>query len=302
MEQIQKINKAAKKRKRKENLTAYSFIAPNFLGFAIFTLGPIIFAIILSFYKWDGSNPMEFIGFDNFTRMWGDSRVQAAFINTIVFVIGTVPLTLIFSLFLAVLLNKKIKGRNIFRTVSFFPYVASLVAVAAVWNMIFSPVNGPINEILKTLGMMDPPRWAADKNWAMVTIIFFSVWKQIGYYMVIFLAGLQGISEEMYEASELDGANSWQKFRNVTLPQLRPVTFFVMMMLTINSFKVYDQVYMITQGGPGTSTLVLVYEIYNTAFKNWDLGYSSAISMLLFVLVLLVTVFQFKGEKGFVNE
>ncbi|WPC08955.1 sugar ABC transporter permease [Globicatella sp. PHS-GS-PNBC-21-1553] len=302
MEQTKTLSKSARKRKLVDTLTAYSFIAPNFIGFAIFTLGPIIFAVLLSFYDWDGSNPMKYIGINNYTRMVADPRVRAAFMNTIIFVIGTVPLTLVCSLGLAVLLNQQIRGRNIFRTISFFPYVASLVAVAAVWNMIFSPVNGPINEILERLGVMDPPRWAADKDWAMITVIFFSVWKQMGYYMVIFLAGLQGITAELYEAAELDGASNWGKFRNVTLPQLRPVTFFVLMMLTINSFKVYDQVYMITQGGPGTSTLVLVYEIYNTAFKNWNLGYSSAISMLLFVLVLVVTIVQFRGESNFAKE
>ncbi|MGO4937848.1 carbohydrate ABC transporter permease [Fundicoccus sp. Sow4_H7] len=293
---------ARKKRKLKESLVAYSFIAPNFIGFAVFTLVPIIFAIVLSFFDWDGSNPMEFIGFDNFVRMWNDPRVHTAFWNTIIYALGTVPLTIVTSLGLAVLLNRNIKGRNFFRTISFFPYVASLVAVAAVWNMIFSPVNGPINQILNYLGVVNPPRWAADRDWAMVTVIFFSVWKQMGYYMVIFLAGLQGISSEMYEAAELDGASKWQQFLNVTLPQLKPVIFFVLMILTINSFKVYDIIYMITQGGPGTSTLVLVYEIYNTAFRNWNLGYSSAISMLLFVVVLIVTVIQFRGEKNFANE
>lgn len=300
--EIYEQSKNRNRKKIKENLIAYSFIIPNFLGFAIFTLGPIIFAIFLSFFEWDGSNPMEFIGLGNFLRMWNDVRVHDAFWNTLIYVVGTVPLTLALAMGLAILLNQKIKGRNIFRTISFFPYVASLVAVAAVWNMIFSPTNGPINEILRLLGVLDPPRWAADSDWAMITVIFFSVWKQMGYYMVIFLAGLQGISSELYEAAELDGANRWGKFWNVTLPQLRPVTFFVLMILTINSFKVYDIVYMITQGGPGTSTLVLVYEIYNTAFRNWNLGYSSAISMLLFVVVLVVTVVQFRGEKNFAKE
>lgn len=300
--EIYEQSKNRNRKKIKENLIAYSFIIPNFLGFAIFTLGPIIFAIFLSFFEWDGSNPMEFIGLGNFVRMWNDVRVHDAFWNTLIYVVGTVPLTLALAMGLAILLNQKIKGRNIFRTISFFPYVASLVAVAAVWNMIFSPTNGPINEILRLLGVLDPPRWAADSDWAMITVIFFSVWKQMGYYMVIFLAGLQGISSELYEAAELDGANRWGKFWNVTLPQLRPVTFFVLMILTINSFKVYDIVYMITQGGPGTSTLVLVYEIYNTAFRNWNLGYSSAISMLLFVVVLVVTVVQFRGEKNFAKE
>lgn len=291
-----------KKRKLKERLTAYSFIAPNFIGFAIFTLGPIFFAIMLAFHQWDGSNDMTFIGLDNFTEMFGDDRVKDALWNTVVYVLATVPLTLACALFLATLLNSKIKGRNIFRTIAFFPYVASLVAVAAVWNMIFHPVNGPINEILRMIGILDPPRWAADSEWAMFTLVLFSVWKQMGYYMVIFLAGLQGVSEELYEAANLDGAGRWEKFWHVTLPQLRPVTFFVLMILTINSFKVYDFVYMITQAGPGTSTLVLVYEIYNTAFLNWNLGYSSAISMLLLGLVLIVTLVQFLGEKKFTNQ
>ncbi|GEL67168.1 carbohydrate ABC transporter permease [Marinilactibacillus psychrotolerans] len=291
-----------KKRKLKERLTAYSFIAPNFIGFAIFTLGPIFFAIMLAFHQWDGSNDMTFIGLDNFREMFGDDRVKDALWNTIVYVLATVPLTLACALFLATLLNSKIKGRNIFRTIAFFPYVASLVAVAAVWNMIFHPVNGPINEILRMIGILDPPRWAADSEWAMFTLVLFSVWKQMGYYMVIFLAGLQGVSEELYEAANLDGAGRWGKFWHVTLPQLRPVTFFVLMILTINSFKVYDFVYMITQAGPGTSTLVLVYEIYNTAFLNWNLGYSSAISMLLLGLVLIVTLVQFLGEKKFTNQ
>lgn len=291
-----------KKRKLKERLTAYSFIAPNFIGFAIFTLGPIFFAIMLAFHQWNGSNDMTFIGLDNFTEMFGDDRVKDALWNTVVYVLATVPLTLACALFLATLLNSKIKGRNIFRTIAFFPYVASLVAVAAVWNMIFHPVNGPINEILRMIGILDPPRWAADSEWAMFTLVLFSVWKQMGYYMVIFLAGLQGVSEELYEAANLDGAGRWEKFWHVTLPQLRPVTFFVLMILTINSFKVYDFVYMITQAGPGTSTLVLVYEIYNTAFLNWNLGYSSAISMLLLGLVLIVTLVQFLGEKKFTNQ
>lgn len=293
----QTLKKGKRSRKIKDTLTAYSFIAPNFIGFAVITLVPIIFAVILAFYSWDGSNPMEFIGVNNFTRMWNDQRVRTAFWNTIIYAVGTVPITLISSLLLAIVLNRKIFGRNFFRTMSFFPYVASLVAVTAVWNMIFAPVNGPINEILQAIGVVSPPRWAADSDWAMVTVIMFSVWKQMGYYMVIFLAGLQGIPSELYEAAEIDGANRVQQFFNVTIPQLRPVTFFVLMMLTINSFKVYDIISMITQFGPGTSTLVLVGEIYNTAFINWDLGYSSAISLLLFGLVLVATILQTQGNR-----
>ncbi|NLZ81260.1 MAG: sugar ABC transporter permease [Clostridiales bacterium] len=289
------------KREKRNTLVAYSFLLPNFLGFLIFTLGPILFAFILAFLNWDGNNKITWNGLNNFIRLATDKYFKKSLINTIVYAIGTVPLTLVCSLGLAVVLNQKVKGKNFFRTVSFFPYVASLVAVAVVWNMIFNPSYGPVNMILMKLGVEKPPKWAADKDFAMLTVILFSVWKNMGYYMIIYLAGLQGISGELYEAAGLDGANGWQKFKNITWPMLSPTTFFVTIMLTISCFKVYDQIYMITQGGPGDATLVLVYHIYNTAFISWDLGYASAISMVLFVLVLTVTIIQFRGEKKFVN-
>ena len=180
--------------------------------------------------------------------------------------------------------------------------LAVLVAVAAVWNMIFNPSMGPINMILNQffgVAVENLPRWAAGKDTAMITVILFSVWKNMGYYMVIYLAGLQGCNPDLNEAAELDGANRWQQFWHITLPQLRPTTFFVVIMLTISGFKVYDQMYMITQGGPGTATMTLVYYIYNVAFVNTPkYGYASAISMVLFVLVLIVTIIQFRGSKG----
>ncbi|MBP1852924.1 carbohydrate ABC transporter permease [Rhizobium halophytocola] len=285
-----------RQRKLRSTLVAYSFIAPNFIGFAVFTLGPIIFAFALAFMHWDGSNHISFAGLDNFWHLFRDRAFAAAFWNTIIYTVFSVPLTMACALGLAILLNQKIAGRGFFRTAAFFPYVASLVAVAVVWNMLFNPDMGPVNMILYSIGI-DPknlPGWAADKNWAMVTIILFGIWKNMGYFMVIYLAGLQGINAELYEAADLDGATAWQKFWHVTLPQLTPTTFFVSVMLTIQSFKVFDQVFMITQGGPGTSTLVLVYHIYNEAFISWDLGYSSMVALVLFMLVLIVTVVQFR--------
>jgi len=218
-----------------------------------------------------------------------------------------VPFTLACALGLAVLLNQKVKGRNFFRTVSFFPYVASLVAVAAVWNMLFSPQkSGPVNMILYQLGVSAKslPKWAADPHWVMFTIVLFSVWKNMGYYMVIYLAGLQGINAELYEAASLDGANSLQRFRYITWPQLQPTTFFVTIILTINCFKVYDIVYMLAGGSNGvvsTSAMVLVYHIYEEAFRNWNLGYASAVAMVLFLMVLVITLIQFRGEKKYAN-
>ncbi len=282
-------------RRIKNMAVAYSFIAPNFIGFTVFTLGPIVFAFLLAFMRWDGNNPIEFAGLDNFFKLFTDKIFIAAFWNTIIYTGAVVPLTLICALGMAILLNQKIFARNFFRTVAFFPYVASLIAVAVVWNMLFHPEMGPVNMVLYSLGV-DPrmlPRWAADRHWAMITVIMFSVWKNMGYFMVIYLAGLQGISSELYEAADIDGASAWQKFWRITLPQLGPTTFFVSVMLTITSFKVFDQVYMITQGGPGTATMVLVYHIYNEAFVSWDLGYSSMVALVLFLLVLTITIIQF---------
>lgn len=288
---------ASKKASFRKQLVAYSFLAPNFIGFAVFTLVPIVFAVVLAFLRWDGANPMEWAGFSNFSELFDDDQFKAALKNTIVYTAGTVPFTLLASLFLAVILNQGIKARNFFRTVSFFPYIASLVAVAAVWNMIFNPSKGPVNMLLYALGFENVPGWAADKDWAMVTIILFSVWKYMGYYMIIYLAGLQGINPELYEAANLDGTNAWQRFRYVTVPQLSATTFFILVMLTIQCFKVYDIVYMVTQAGPGTATLVLVYDIYNKAFISWNLGSASAVAMVLFALVLAVTLIQFKTEQ-----
>lgn len=288
-------------RETKRDLVAYSFIAPNFIGFCVFTLIPIIFAFALAFLKWDGSNPIQWAGIANFKRLGGDIFFRAALKNTIIYCIGTVPLTMVASLALAIILNQKVVGRGVFRTLSFFPYVASLVAITAVWKMLFHPSKGPVNSILlNVLGVAQDslPQWFTG-GLVLFSMILFSVWKCMGYYMVIYLAGLQGISAELYEAAGLDGANTWQKFRYVTWPQLSSTTFFVVVMLTINCFKVYDVAIMLAGGGSGeltTSATVLVYYIYQKAFIDWDLGYSSAVSMVLFVMVLAVTIIQFRGQ------
>lgn len=288
-------------RQAKRNLVAYSFIAPNFIGFCVFTLGPMVFALALAFMKWDGSNPIELVGLSNFTKMINDTFFIAALKNTAIYCFGTVPLTMIASLALAILLNQKIRGRGIFRTLAFFPYIASLVAITSVWKMLFHPSKGPINSILVNTFKVAPehlPQWFTG-SLVILTMILFSVWKYMGYYMVIYLAGLQGISSELYEAASLDGAGAWNKFVYVTWPQLRSTTFFVVIMLTINCFKIYDVAVMLAGGGNGdlgTSSTVLVYYIYQKAFIDWNLGYSSAVSMVLFAIVLVITLIQFNGE------
>lgn len=290
-------------RETKRDIVAYSFIAPNFIGFAVFTLVPIVFAFALAFMNWDGSNEITFVGLQNFAKLPQDTFFVAALKNTVIYVIGTVPLTMIASLALAIVLNQKIVARGFFRTVAFFPYVASLVAITAVWSMIFHPSKGPVNYILYSVfgvPQENLPKWFSG-NLVLFTLILFSVWKYMGYYMVIYLAGLQGISAELYEAGSLDGAGTWQKFKYITWPQLRSTTFFVVVMLTINCFKVYDIAVMLAGGGDGklsTSATVLVYYIYQNAFNYWDLGYSSAIAMVLFLMVLVITLIQFRYEKN----
>lgn len=288
-----------------KNLIAYSFILPNFLGFAVFTLVPMVFSLVLSLAEWKGVGAVKFVGLNNFTRLFADEAFIRALVNTVVYTALTVPLTIAAALALAVLLNSKIRARNFFRTVSFFPYVASLVAVAIVWRFLFSPAVGPVNMILSNLlggSSTDMPAWTSATGPAMFFVVFFSVWKNMGYYMVIYLAGLQGVNADLYEASALDGANRWRQFRHVTLPQIAPTTFFVLMMLVISSFKVYDIFLNLFAGGDNqlsNATRVIVYQIYNTAFRGLDYGYASAMSIVLFVIVLGVTLIQFRGEKKY---
>lgn len=293
-------NQAVSKRRRKirSNVIGYSFILPNLIGYSIFVFIPVIFSFVLSFMKWDGSQiPMEFVGLQNFTQIFRDEYFRGALWHTVTYALMTVLPTLVLSMVLAVLLNSKIKGISFYRTAFFFPYIASIVAVGAVWNMLFQPDFGPINEFLKFIGIASPPRWVVDTKWAMAAISVVTVWKYMGYYMIVYLAALQGISGSLYEAAGIDGANGWQKFRCITIPMLTPTTFFVLIMLTIQCFKVFDLVYVMTGGGPGNATQTLVNYIYDKAFVSWQFGPASAGAIVLFIVVLVITLFQFRGEK-----
>ena len=289
--------------KRKKTLVAYSFILPSLTGFLIFTFVPIIFSLLLSFCEWDSGNPVKFVGLKNFIYMFlKDKSFWISLKNTVYYTVVTVPLTMMVALFLAILMNKPLKGRVFFRSVLFFPYVASLVAIAVGWMALFNPEIGPVNGILRTLGIVNPPRWAASTTWAMPTIIGLTVWKGMGYYMIVYLAALQDISKDLYEAASLDGANKWQQFLNVTWPGITPTTFYILMMLMVTTFKSYDIMYITTQGGPGEATKVLAYHIFNQAFVNSKFGYASAVSMVLLVIIFSATLIQFKFEKKFTSN
>lgn len=298
MKEVKTTLTSHQKKAIRSNLVGYSFILPNLIGYAIFVFIPVIFSFILSVMKWDGSKaPMEFVGLKNFAQIFGDRIFVQSFLHTIQYALLTVVPTLVLSLLLAVLLNHKLKGIAIFRTALYFPYIASIVAVGAVWNMLFQPDFGPINEFLKFIGISKPPRWVVDVKWAMVAISVVSVWKYMGYYMIVYLAALQGISGSLYEAAGIDGANGIQKLRYITIPMLTPTTFFVLIMLTIQCFKVFDLVYVMTGGGPGNATKTLVNYIYEKAFTSWEFGPASAGAIILFAVVLVITLIQFAGEK-----
>jgi multiple sugar transport system permease protein len=282
------------KRAWRDTLVGWSFILPNFVGFALFTLIPMLAAFVLAFMDWDAFGVPEWVGLKNFQHLLNDENVGVALRNTLYYAAGHIPLTLVASLALALVLDRKLRGVNFFRTAAFFPYITSLVAVAVVWNMLFNPTAGPVNQLLEALGVSDPPRWVASTDWAMPAVIVTSVWRDMGYYMVLYLAGLQTIPKEYYEAARVDGAGAWQRFWSITVPCLRPTTFFVLVMLTIQSFKVLDLIVVMTDGGPGRSTLVLAQLVYREGITEGKFGYSSAIALVLFVIVLTVTVVQFR--------
>ena len=299
--------------RRRKTLVAYSFLAPNFLGFAIFTLVPVLLAVALSFFEWNGGDisRIRFVGFDNYANIFNVSKVAEkgigyffnrvdlgiALKNTVFYTVVTVPLTIACALALAVLLNK-VRGAVVLRAVSFFPYVASMVAICVCWSFMLMK-NGPINQMLMALGVNYNKSWTADSTMAIWSIILVSVWRNMGYYMVIYLAALQGVPRELLEAATVDGAGRWKQFIHVTLPQLRPTTFFVSVMMVISCFKIYDVVAIMTDGGPGRATKMLVTYIYDEAFAKIRYGQASAIAMILLIIVLAVTIIQFRSEKKF---
>ncbi|GAA1806786.1 sugar ABC transporter permease [Luedemannella flava] len=281
----------------RNTVAGWTFILPNFLGFAVLTLVPVVALFYLAFTNWNVFGVAEWTGTANFTRLWHDASFWTAFWNTVYYSALHIPLTMGASLGLALLLNRRLRGVAFFRTVAFFPYITAIVAIAAVWNMLFSPEYGPINGLLRAIGVDHPPGWTTSADWSMPAVIVVGVWREMGYYMLLFLAGLQTIPAQLYEAATIDGANVWQRFRRITLPSLRHTTFFVTVMLTIGSFKVFDLILLLTEGGPGQSTLVLSQYIYQKGFHENQFGYASAVSIVLFAVCFLITVVQFLVNK-----
>ena len=278
----------------------FLYIAPLILGIAAFQLFPIIVSVYMSFTQWDGIAPPEFVGVGNYTEMFtGDPLFIETLRNTIIFTLLAIPLTTVLGFFLALLCNRKLRGISLLRAAYFAPYITNVVAIGYIWYWIYNPERGLINGLLSGIGI-DGPAWLSSSTWALPAVVIVSVWQGAGYPMVIFLAGLQAIPKDLYEAAEIDGASWWNQVRRITLPLLTPSLFFVLVTQFITSFQVFGVIYIMTQGGPGHSTSVYIYYLYQTAFSFGKLGYASAMAWVLFVILAIVTYVQWRMQKRWV--
>lgn len=291
---------ASRSRRIKYALTVLVFLLPSAIPLALFILGPMIAAAWFSLTKWNLLVPPTFVGFDNYSKLFSDPRTGEIFLHTVYYIAGYLPLVYFGGLALALALNTALKGRSFLRGIYFLPVITSWIVVALVWRWLLNPSTGIVNTVLGFFGI-DGPGWWTDPSWAMPSIILASAWKDLGFVMVILLAGLQAISPDLYDAAKVDGAGWWRRTVSVTIPLLSPSTFFVLVISLINGFQVFDQVYAMTSGGPAGASQVVVQQIYDLTFRYGRAGEASALSWMLFIVVLAVTVIQVRGQKRWVN-
>ena len=287
------------RRARIELTAAVIFLLPNFIGFMLFLIGPAIGSLLISMTRWRLLDEPTFVGLRNFVELFRDVRFWTTLRNTAYYAFVRVPINIAISLTLAVLLNKNLFGREIYRVILFLPVVISIVATAVLWRPMVES-RGLLNTLLARVGL-GPIPWITSTTWAMPTVIMIGVWKEIGYFMVIFLAGLQGIPAMYYEAARIDGASASQQFWRITLPLISPTTFFVLTVATIFSFQIFALTTVLTDGGPRNATNTLVMYIYQSAFRNFRMGYASALAVVLFLIVLLFTVLQKRVSTRWVH-
>ncbi len=281
-------------------LKGYAFIAPNFILLSIFTIFPMVFSLVLSFTEWDllsGFGNIKFVGLQNFIRLFTDDWFKTAFVNTLVFTVCVVPVTMFISLFLAYLLDGKVFGSPVLRLCFFLPYITSVSAVSILWTMLYNP-NGPIASGLRAIGIT-APNFLADPKWALPAVIVMTIWMNFGYCTMIYVAAMQSVPRDVYESADIDGVNGFVRFFRITVPMVSKTTFFILITQMIASFKVFGQIQIMTGGGPVRSTSVLAYYIYESAFKNYEFGYASAMALVLFCVILIITIVQWKQQKKF---
>lgn len=278
---------------------AYLFLAPQLVGLIVFSLGPLVFLFVLSFFSWDGFGHERFVGWRNFQFTFSDPDFWKAVLNTIYYTVLTVPAGIILAILVAVALNR-IRFRNVYRVLYFMPVVTSSVAVGVIWMWLLNGKFGVLNALLAQIGIHGPD-WLTNTQLVMPSIAIVSIWWGLGFNMILFLAGLQSIPQVFYEAAEIDGASKFQQFRRITIPLLSPTTLFVSIITIIGSFQVFDQTYVITDGGPAKASYTLVLHIYKLAFENFTFGKSAAAAVCLFVMILVFTSLQLYLSKKWVN-
>ncbi|MGO4694254.1 carbohydrate ABC transporter permease [Paenibacillus sp. 2TAB26] len=287
--------------KSKEMWMGYLFILPIVAGYIIFLFGPIVYAFVMSFTNWSLFGNTTYIGLENYIYAMRDDPVfWDTVVNTVYFSAGLVPLNIVLSLLLAMLLKRKIWGIGLFRTAIFTPVVVSLVVWGIVWKFIFSTDGGLVNLLIRTFGGTEIA-WLFSETWTMPTVIVVSALKGVGMNMVIFLAALHDVPKDYYEASKIDGASRWETFKSITLPMITPAVFMITIITVIGSLKVFGQIYVMTGGGPGTSTYVMVFYIFKQAFRSYEFGYASALAFILFSIILVLTLIQWKLRKRWVH-
>jgi multiple sugar transport system permease protein len=283
-------------RDMRKQWTAYLFIAPVFLLFSIFTVFSVGYAFWLSFHKWNILEPAKpFVGLDNYTRLLRDDRFHEATLNTLYYTALSVPLTIVLGLAVALLLNNQIHARGVFRTMFYLPVITPLVIASIIWKWVYNGDYGLLNYYLLKVHLIDEPLlWLADKNLAMPSVIITSVWKSVGFAMVVYLAGLQSIPEDYYDAAKIDGATGWRRLKDITIPLLSSTTLFLFVISMLGSFQVFTQIFVMTNGGPLGKTRTIVWYIYTTAFKDFNMGYAAAMAFALFAMMLVFTLLQFR--------
>ncbi len=285
--------------KNRESIWGYVFIAPQVIGVCLFIVGPVIASLFISFTEWNLVSPPNWVGIRNYKTQFSLPLFWKVLFNTTYYTLATVILGIVFAILLALLVNAKLKGITLYRAMYFIPVITPMTAVALVWVWLYNPDFGVINYLLSLIGIKGPD-WLASTTWAMPAVIIMSLWKGLGYNMMIFLAGLQDVPSSLYEAAEIDGASGWDRFRYITLPMLSPTIFFVLIMSLIGGFQVFTESYIMTRGGPSDATNVIVLYIYDLAFRWWKMGEATAIAWVLFVIILSVTFIQFLSSKKWV--
>lgn len=286
----------------REAVAGYLFLLPNMIGFLVFTVLAVVASAAISLTQWDLLSPPKFVGLANYQLiLTNDPLFRKVMVNTLYFTFASVPLAVLISLGLALALNQGIRGISLFRVAYFMPVITSMVVVAMIWRWFYNPDFGVLNYFLRLIGIGQPPNWLASQQWAMPAVIIMAVWKQLGYNMVIFLAGLQAIPANLYEAASIDGAGRWQRFWYVTVPLLTPTTFFIIIVSVIGSLQVFDAVLVLTEGGPANATRTIVFHIWQQAFAFLQMGYAAAVAWVLFFMIFLVTVLQWRLQKRWVH-